>query len=161
MSVLSMLALRMVTQEGLQKCLRIHEELRRNDEGEKSATPAAASTPETRDAKPQPASGRSAKRRIRRRKLKESRRGGEGNNLTKELWGSTKECRDETTVDATSYGLVTHADKRTSRDFLERSLMAAFLLRCLQRVGFFARPTPDDGTYDWLFFSVSAPMPSR
>ncbi|KYN44678.1 SET and MYND domain-containing protein 4 [Trachymyrmex septentrionalis] len=51
---------------------------------------------------------------------------------------------DDGSVDVAPYNLVTHADKRTSKDFLERSLMAAFLLKCLQRVGFFANPTPDD-----------------
>ncbi|KYN10733.1 SET and MYND domain-containing protein 4 [Trachymyrmex cornetzi] len=51
---------------------------------------------------------------------------------------------DDESVDVAPYNLVTHADKRTSKDFLERSLMAAFLLKCLQRVGFFANPTPDD-----------------
>ncbi|KYM93842.1 SET and MYND domain-containing protein 4 [Cyphomyrmex costatus] len=51
---------------------------------------------------------------------------------------------DDENVDVAPYNLVTHADKRTSKDFLERSLMAAFLLKCLQRVGFFANPTPDD-----------------
>ncbi|KYQ47104.1 SET and MYND domain-containing protein 4 [Trachymyrmex zeteki] len=51
---------------------------------------------------------------------------------------------DDESVDVAPYNLVTHADRRTSKDFLERSLMAAFLLKCLQRVGFFANPTPDD-----------------
>lgn len=62
----------------------------------------------------------------------------------------TKEAREgdeDESVNVTSCNLVTHADRRTSKDFLERSLMAAFLLKCLQRVGFFACPTPDDGTY--------------
>ncbi|KYM81841.1 SET and MYND domain-containing protein 4 [Atta colombica] len=54
-----------------------------------------------------------------------------------------RKCDDES-VDVAPYNLVTHADKRTSKDFLERSLMAAFLLKCLQRVGFFANPSPDD-----------------
>lgn len=146
MSVLSMVAFRMVTQEGLQKCLKIHEELRKSGESasEKISAPAAASEPETRDAKPQSASSsRSAKRRIRRRKLKESRRGEESTQT--KLQGS-KEC-DEETSDVTPYELVTHADGRTGKDFLERSLMAAFLLKCLQRVDFFACSTPDDGTY--------------
>lgn len=78
----------------------------------------------------------------------ESRRDGESGPETK-VQESTKECseKDDEPVDVTPYELVMHADKRTSKDFLERSLMAVFLLKCLQRVGFFACPTPDDGTY--------------
>ncbi|EZA60928.1 SET and MYND domain-containing protein [Ooceraea biroi] len=52
--------------------------------------------------------------------------------------------KDDETIDVTPYEMVTHEDRRTSKDFLERSLMAAFLLKCLQRVSFFACPTPDD-----------------
>lgn len=150
MSVLSMVALRMVTQEGPRKCLKIYETLKKNAV-EKAATPLAntastTTTPDTRDMK-SPASSKSARRRIRRRKLKESRRGEEITEMTEER--GTKEPRDgdDESVDVAPYNLVTHADRRTSKDFLERSLMAAFLLKCLQRVGFFARPTPDDGTY--------------
>ncbi|XP_011685059.1 PREDICTED: SET and MYND domain-containing protein 4-like [Wasmannia auropunctata] len=156
MSVLSMVALRMVTQEGPRKCLKIYEELKKSDV-ERIATSSAASatttttttttttaTPDTHGMK-SPACSKSAKRRIRRRKLKESRRGEEIIETTAEK--GTKERRggvDDERVDVAPYNLVTHADRRTSKDFLERSLMAAFLLKCLQRVGFFARPTPDD-----------------
>lgn len=167
MSVLSVLAFRMVTQEGLHKCLRIYEELRESG-GEKAATPSATTTTTTdvRDAK---SPSKSARRRTRRRRLRESRRGegttekvekedeeGEEEKEAKDDDGEEKvgtmESRenggdDERSVDAGPYNLVTHHDKRTAKDFLERSLMAAFLLKCLQRVGFFARPTPDDGTY--------------
>jgi len=160
MSVLSMVALRMVTQEGSRKCLKIYEELKKNAV-EKVAMPLAASfttmttttTPDTRDIK-LPASSKSAKRRIRRRKLKESRRGEEITEMKEEK--GTKEHRegDDESVDVAPYNLVTHADRRTSKDFLERSLMAAFLLKCLQRVGFFACPTPDDGTYHQPLYTV-------
>lgn len=150
MSVLSMVALRMVTQEGPRKCLKIYEELKKSTV-EKAGMPLAATstttvTPNTHDMK-SPASSKSAKRRIRRRKLKESRRGEEITEMMEEK--GTKEPRegDDESVNVARYNLVTHADRRTSKDFLERSLMAAFLLKCLQRVGFFARPTPDDGTY--------------
>ncbi|XP_025991566.1 SET and MYND domain-containing protein 4 isoform X2 [Solenopsis invicta] len=145
MSVLSMVALRMVTQEGLRKCLKIHEELKKSAM-KKAAMPLAATTshttttitaPDTHDTK---ASSKSTKRRIRRRKLKESRRGEEITEMTGEK--STKETRES--GDVAPYNLVTHADRRTSKDFLERSLMAAFLLKCLQRVDFFASSTPDD-----------------
>ncbi|XP_012540829.2 uncharacterized protein LOC105839217 isoform X2 [Monomorium pharaonis] len=157
MSVLSMVALRMVTQEGPRKCLKIYEKLKKNAV-EKAAPPLAATTttstatttgtatPDTHDMK-SPVCSKSARRRIRRRKLKESRRDEEITKMTEE--NGTKEiCEggdDERHVDVAPYGLVTHADRRTSKDFLERSLMAAFLLKCLQRVGFFACPTPDDG----------------
>ncbi|XP_011643186.1 uncharacterized protein LOC105431004 isoform X2 [Pogonomyrmex barbatus] len=154
MSVLSMAALRMVTQEGPRKCLKIYEELKKNV-AEKAAAPLAATStstaPDTRGAKSPASSSRSAKRRIRRRKLKESRRGGEEiigmrrERSTKgEEPGEGDDDDDEESVDMAPYMLVTHADGRTSKDFLERSLMAAFLLKCLQRVGFFACPTPDD-----------------
>ncbi|XP_012233731.1 SET and MYND domain-containing protein 4 isoform X2 [Linepithema humile] len=145
MSVLSMVAFRMVTQEGLRKCLKIYEELNRSSE--KAAMPLAASTTSTMttmtsDVKSSANSSRSAKRRVRRKKLKDSRRGEETVDVQKEE--GAKESRDDETVDVTPYNLVTHADRRTSKDFLERSLMAAFLLRCLQRIGFFAQPTPDN-----------------
>ncbi|XP_018374892.1 PREDICTED: SET and MYND domain-containing protein 4 isoform X2 [Trachymyrmex cornetzi] len=151
MSVLSMVALRMVTQEGPQKCLKIYEELKKNDVERvavllaATSTTTSAATPDTHDME-SPASSKSAKRRTRRRKLKESRR-EEIRKMMEEK--GTKESRegDDESVDVAPYNLVTHADKRTSKDFLERSLMAAFLLKCLQRVGFFANPTPDDGTY--------------
>lgn len=154
MSVLSMVALRMVTQEGPRKCLKIYEELKKSAV-EKVAVPLAATftttattatTPDTHDMK-SPASSKSARRRIRRRKLKESRRDEKITETTEEK--DTKEARegDDGCVNVTSCNLVTHANRRTSKDFLERSLMAAFLLKCLQRVGFFACPTPDDGTY--------------
>lgn len=150
MSVLSMVALRMVTQEGLRKCLKIYEELKKKVV-EKSSVPLAATStmtpaPNLHDVK-SPASSKSAKRRSRRRKLKESRRDEEITKMMEEK--STKEpCQgDDKSVDVAPYNLVTHADRRTSKDFLERSLMAAFLLKCLQRVGFFACPASDDGTY--------------
>lgn len=147
MSVLSMVAFRMVTQEGLRKCLKIYEKLEKSD-GEKTATPLTTSstTSETHDAKSS-ANSRSARRRVRRRKLQESRRGeSKIESKGKEEGEDTKESResDDDNVDMTAYNLVTHANKRTEKDFLERTLMAAFLLRCLQRVGFFARPTLDD-----------------
>lgn len=151
MSVLSMVALRMVTQEGPRKCLKIYEELKKNDVEKVAVLLAATSTTtptatsDTHDMK-SPASSKSAKRRIRRRKLKESRR--EEIRETMEEKGTKESCEgDDESVDVAPYNLVTHADRRTSKDFLERSLMAAFLLKCLQRVGFFANPTPDDGTY--------------
>lgn len=152
MSVLSMVAFRMVTQEGLRKCLKIYEELKKNGSEEATTTSTTTMIPDTPDAKSS-AYSRSAKRRIRRRKLQESRRGEGKIEMKKKEGEDTKESResDNDDVDMTPYNLVTHANKRTEKDFLERSLMAAFLLRCLQRVGFFAHPTSDDGTYHRYF----------
>lgn len=36
-----------------------------------------------------------------------------------------------------AYKLCTNAEKRKPKDFLQRTLMAAFLLRCLQKSGYF------------------------
>lgn len=125
MSILSMVALRMVTQKGAHECLKIYEELKKSGgrDGEKPESSPSGSS-------------RSARRRIRRRKLKESKRSEE----------EITARRRESVVDVGPYNLVTHADRRAGKDFLERSLMTVFLLKCLQRVGFFVRPTPDDGT---------------
>ncbi|KOC68811.1 SET and MYND domain-containing protein 4 [Habropoda laboriosa] len=51
-------------------------------------------------------------------------------------------------IDLRPYDLVMHQKRRTADDFFERSLMAVFLLKCLQRVGFFeqAATTTDDET---------------
>ncbi|XP_020288759.1 SET and MYND domain-containing protein 4 isoform X2 [Pseudomyrmex gracilis] len=138
MSVLSMVAFRMVTQESLRKCLKIYKELKKNDE--KTAT-SSSTTALNDDAKS--VNSRSAKRRIRRKKLKESIRSQEAIN-TKKQENTESHENDDGVIDMAPYNLVTHADKRSSKDFLERSLMAAFLLKCLQRIGFFACPTPDD-----------------
>jgi len=164
MSVLSMVALRMVTQEGPRKCLKIYEELKKNDVERiamllATSTMTPTATPDTHDMKSL-ASSKSVKRRIRRRKLKESKR-EEIKKMMEEK--GIKESRegDDESVDVAPYNLVTHANKRTSKDFLERSLMAAFLLKCLQRVGFFANPSPDDGTYQWPLYTCNISISSR
>lgn len=131
MSVLSTLALRMVTQNGLEKCFKICRLLnQRNSEknGERE-TEAASEKP-----------SKSAKRRMRRKKLRESKYG--------ENPGSEKTFGDEEEdkIDLRAYDLVMHEKQRIPKDFFERSLMAAFLLKCLQRVGFFESPSKDDGT---------------
>lgn len=158
MSVLSMVAFRMVTQEGLRKCLKIYEELKKSGSEKATTTTTVTMIPDTHDAKSS-ANSRSAKRRIRRRKLQESRR-RESKIEMKEEGEDTKESHesDHDNVDMTPYNLVTHANKRTKKDFLERSLMAAFLLRCLQRVGFFAHPTSDDGTYRHFTLQRASPF---
>lgn len=140
MSVLSMVAFRMVTQESLRKCLKIHKKLKKSDETTATSSTAFATTTALND-DAKSVNSRSAKRRIRRKKLKESIRNQEA--IKKQE--NTESHENDGVIDMAPYNLVTHADKRTSKDFLERSLMAAFLLKCLQRVGFFASPTPDDG----------------
>lgn len=147
MSVLSMVALRMVTQEGPRECLKIYEELKKNVAAPLAGATFTATTASNTHGVQSPASSKSAKRRIRRRKLKESRRSEEITEMTEEKGTKERQRESEDGTSISPHSLVTHADKRTSKDFLERSLMAIFLLKCLQRVGFFACPTPDDGTY--------------
>ncbi|XP_046145989.1 SET and MYND domain-containing protein 4-like isoform X1 [Osmia bicornis bicornis] len=122
MSVLSMLALRMVTQNGPNKCTEIRHALtgRTSNEGEDGN---ARSSTETKPSK-------SAKRRSRKKKWRDSQR---------------REKLEEE-IDLRAYDLVAHEKQRSAKDFFERSLMAAFLLRCLQRVGFFEKPTKDEET---------------
>lgn len=45
------------------------------------------------------------------------------------------------------YSLCTNSDKRSVEDFFQRTLMAAFLLRCLQKCGYFGNTSKDDGKY--------------
>nr|XP_034186762.1 SET and MYND domain-containing protein 4-like isoform X1 [Osmia lignaria] len=122
MSVLSMLALRMVTQNGPNKCAEIRHALtcRTSNEGEDRN---ARSSTETKPSK-------SAKRRSRKKKWRDSQR---------------REKLEED-IDLRAYDLVAHEKQRSAKDFFERSLMAAFMLRCLQRVGFFEKPTKDEET---------------
>ncbi|XP_076239084.1 protein-lysine N-methyltransferase SMYD4 [Calliopsis andreniformis] len=135
MSVLSTLALRMATQNGLGKCLKICQALsqRKVNKNEEimEAFPGTEAETEAKLSK-------SAKRRMRRKKLRESKY---GETLDSEkLQGNLEEDR----IDLRAYELVTHEKQRTDIDFLERSLMAAFLLKCLQIVGFFENPSKDN-----------------
>nr|CAD7201939.1 unnamed protein product [Timema douglasi] len=41
------------------------------------------------------------------------------------------------------HSLVTHADKRKPKEFFQRTLMAVFLLKCLQKSGYFSTPSID------------------
>ncbi|XP_069700412.1 SET and MYND domain-containing protein 4-like [Periplaneta americana] len=52
---------------------------------------------------------------------------------------------------ASVYNLVTHAEKRPAQDFLHRTLMALFLLRCLQEANFFPHGNKGSLTSDELF----------
>nr|XP_012154126.1 PREDICTED: SET and MYND domain-containing protein 4 isoform X2 [Megachile rotundata] len=130
MSVLSMLALRMVTQNGPRKCSEIWTALTGRDVDEREDKTAASKQ------------SKSAKRRSRKKKWRDSRR--------------EQNIREGDGVDQRAYDLVTHEKQRTAKDFLERSLMAAFLLRCLQRVGFFERTSNDAETPNEREIAVAA-----
>lgn len=147
MSVLSMLALRMATQIGAAGCLRVHRALNRQDpvvDGEEAAESSTITTT-TSEGK----LSKSAKRRSRRKKLRDSRRTKEGEPVTKrgEIKGEEGggEERMVESVDLRVYGLVMHEKRRAAKDFFERSLMAAFLFKCLQKVGFFDDPSSNEG----------------
>ncbi|XP_076640462.1 protein-lysine N-methyltransferase SMYD4 isoform X1 [Colletes latitarsis] len=131
MSALSTLALRMVTQNGPTVCYDISRALNRrslDDKFEEAATPFSFADLDETKANLKPS--KSAKRRIRKKKLRDSK------------YRDT--TTEETRVDLRAYDLVTHQNERTAKDFFERSLMAAFLLKCLQRVEFFENPSKDD-----------------
>ncbi|XP_050485675.1 SET and MYND domain-containing protein 4-like isoform X1 [Bombus huntii] len=134
MSVLSMLALRMTTQSGLTGCIEICRALSCNEK-EQVARPCTQA---------QAKLSKSAKRRSRRRKLRDSRREQPAEQVPR---GTEREKLVEgDAADLRVYDLVTHEKHRTAKDFFERSLMAAFLLKCLQRVGFFETVTRDGET---------------
>lgn len=142
MSVLSMLALRMATQIGAAGCLRVHRALNRQDpvvDGEEAAE-SSTTTTTTSEGK----LSKSAKRRSRRKKLRDSRRTKEGEPVAKGGEEGGEERMVES-VDMRVYGLVMHEKRRAAKDFFERSLMAAFLFKCLQKVGFFDDPSSNDG----------------
>ncbi|XP_078050736.1 protein-lysine N-methyltransferase SMYD4 isoform X2 [Augochlora pura] len=135
MSALSMLALRMVAQLGPAECANVCRALRASN----SVDP----TTKHRDGCPEGAVGtatttttgtklgKSAKRRIRKKMLRDSK------------------CQKEKPsmeTDLRAYQLVMHENRRTARDFFERSLMAAFLLKCLQTVGFFEDPNRSEAS---------------
>ncbi|XP_012251654.2 SET and MYND domain-containing protein 4 [Athalia rosae] len=132
MSVLSTVALRMITQDGLKKSLETWMELK----GKFSGTKPQLETSEETVTK----LSKSAKRRQRKKKLKESEslKTPSDHDDPTEPENDDKKCYE--TVNPIDY-LVTHADRRPPEDFLQRSLMAAFLVKCLQRVGFFENPS--------------------
>lgn len=144
MSVLSMLALRMATQVGPAGCLRIHRALNRQDSAADGEEIAESSTITTTAEK----LSKSAKRRSRRKKLRDSRRAKGEETVEeehREIKGEEGEKMAEN-VDLRVYDLVTHEKRRTAKDFFERSLMAAFLFKCLQKVGFFDNPSSNEET---------------
>ncbi|XP_015430251.1 PREDICTED: SET and MYND domain-containing protein 4-like [Dufourea novaeangliae] len=154
MSALSTLALRMVTQSGSRECASIGRALnRRNGEDDHRKT---EDEPETKSTtKP----SRSAKRRIRKKMLRDSKYqrekpDTENGAVTENV--SMDEKKEQESVDLRAYGLEMHANRRTAEDFFERSLMAAFLLKCLQRVEFFENPTADNEAPTQLEIQVGA-----
>lgn len=128
MSVLSMLALRMATQSGPTGCIEICRALSSNEKEQQA----------------QAKLSKSAKRRSRRKKLRDSRREQPVEKVPRET--EREKLVEGDAIDLRVYDLVTHEKHRTAKDFFERSLMAAFLLKCLQRVGFFETVTRDGGT---------------
>ncbi|CAK9796879.1 SET and MYND domain-containing protein 4 [Anthophora plagiata] len=130
MSVLSMLALRMVTQNGPTECSKIWRALNcRLDDTWIDRESSARSDPPTKLSK-------SAKRRERKKKLRDSKCEGKGM-----MESDANGLQDGEKVDLRPYDLVMHEKRRTATDFFQRSLMAVFLLKCLQRVGFFEQST--------------------
>lgn len=43
------------------------------------------------------------------------------------------------------YNLCTNSNRRSAEDFLQRTLMAAFLLKCIQKSGYFGKSTDCNG----------------
>ncbi|XP_066587691.1 SET and MYND domain-containing protein 4-like [Prorops nasuta] len=129
MSILSALALRMVTQEGLKNSMKIHALVSKRSEAVESTGDSVSSIQEAEKL------SKSAKRRLRKKKLNESKTTKPGED------SASGNSTDK--IDVRVYDLVMHHEKRSSKDFLERSLMAAFLLKCLQRVHFFENTTLD------------------
>ncbi|XP_063988107.1 SET and MYND domain-containing protein DDB_G0273589-like isoform X2 [Diachasmimorpha longicaudata] len=119
MSILSTLALRMVTQVGLETSLKLHRKCK-----ELKATGNELESQSEAFTKPEGGMSKSAKRRLRKKKLLEN----------------SRQLKSTEDVDFRAYELVTHDTLRSSADFFERTLMAAFLLKCLMTVGFFGSP---------------------
>ncbi|PBC25895.1 SET and MYND domain-containing protein [Apis cerana cerana] len=142
MSVLSMLALRMATQVGPVGCLRVYRALNRQDSVVEEIAESSPITTTTEKL------SKSAKRRSRRKKLRDSRRtkGEETVEERREIKGGGGEDEEKMVenVDLRVYDLVMHEKRRTAKDFFERSLMAAFLFKCLQKVGFFDNPSSNE-----------------
>lgn len=123
----------MVTQDGLKKCLETYNGLRESVEAEKNDESEVKAV-ETKLSK-------SAKRRQRKKRLTMKENGTSPD----EFEPKKGEQKETNRVSPCTSWLVTHADKRPGEDFLCRSLMAAFLLKCLQRVGFFENPSRTNG----------------
>uniref|UniRef100_A0A0C9Q6Y6 Smyd4_0 protein n=1 Tax=Fopius arisanus TaxID=64838 RepID=A0A0C9Q6Y6_9HYME len=130
MSILSALALRMVTQVDLQTCRKLHHKC--NELLELKTEGKAPKCQSEAPIKLEGSASKSAKRRQRKKKLLEN------------LQMKSPE------VDFRAYELVTHESLRSAIDFFERALMAVFLLKCLTTVDYFesSRRTLDSPTDD-------------
>ncbi|CAG5104236.1 Similar to Smyd4: SET and MYND domain-containing protein 4 (Mus musculus) [Cotesia congregata] len=134
MSILSMLALRMVTQVGLQGCLQLFQRVCEKDSAVNNVN----------SEKCQGNLSKSSKRRLRKKKLKESSQQASPDNHFSVK--TEKEFSKRENVDDRAYDLVTLDSKRTNLDFFERTLMAIFLVKCLQRVEFLENTSQDSPT---------------
>ncbi|KAI4473703.1 hypothetical protein M0804_015218 [Polistes exclamans] len=136
MSSLSYLAFRAITQEGLDNCLKIYDAINKKDK-----------TNEQNDDNNKENEEKLSRSARRRRKLKNKL-------LTKTQTSDTSNLSDnlasislkekESPIDTRLYELVNHNSERKSSDFFERTLMTAFLLKCLQRIHFFKTTSPDN-----------------
>ncbi|XP_057318768.1 SET and MYND domain-containing protein DDB_G0273589 [Microplitis mediator] len=127
MSILSMLALRMVTQVGLQGCLRLYQRINEKDNNNNLS-------------KSQVSMSKSSKRRLRKKKLKENYSSSTSNSVSMDKEDLNND------VDDRAYDLVTLKSKRSNIDFFERTLMAIFIIKCLQQVHFFKNISHDSPT---------------
>lgn len=141
MSILSMVAYRMITQEGLNRCLKIYDLI------ENKTIKEETKSNDTTNIETESKLSKSAKRRLRKKKLKDSSLNRNEENIDSSENKSKRSTNDQNTIDVRAYELTNHNTKRSPADFLERSLMAAFLLKCLQRVHFFEDTSRDDGNY--------------
>ncbi len=73
------------------------------------------------------------------RKFDEEVSGGLHSNECKTLQGTSKSGTYEASDFNTIFSLVTHAEDRTVKDLFRRSLMAVFLLKCLEKGSFFEK----------------------
>ncbi|XP_044577673.1 SET and MYND domain-containing protein 4-like isoform X2 [Cotesia glomerata] len=133
MSILSMLTLRMVTQVGLQGCLQLFQRVCEKDSAVNNVN----------SEKCQSNLSKSSKRRLRKKKLKESSQQASPDHFSVK---SEEEFNKRENVDDRAYDLVTLDSKRTNLDFFERTLMAIFLVKCLQRVDFLENTSQDSPT---------------
>lgn len=128
-----MLALRMVTQIGLDGCLNLKGEIDNIIENNNSSS--------NDNSQLKMNLSKSAKRRLRKKKLNaNSHECNKSNDNNTAALSILK-------VDSRAYALVDHNSKRTAVDFLERTLMAAFLLKCLKKVDFFRETLKLQGMY--------------
>lgn len=135
MSILSHIALRMVTQAGLDTSLSIHSKYLSSD----------VKTVEGSSLNDIEGSAKKSKLKSRKERLNRSKKGLKTLNET-----NSKEDEPETKVDdkmsfkeklelkaAQIYSLCTHSEQRKGSDYLKRIVMGMFLTECLKKAGFF------------------------